>query len=41
MKWLQATADSHTPRVFNNELYVLLSATGELVKVNLNLGNTM
>ena len=24
----------HTPRIFNNELYVLLSATGELIKVN-------
>ena len=24
----------HTPRIFNDELYVLLSATGELVKVN-------
>jgi len=28
----------HTPRLFNNELYVLLSATGELVKINLNNG---
>ena len=25
----------HTPRLFNNDLYVLLSATGELVKINL------
>ena len=24
----------HTPRIYNNELYVLLSATGELVKIN-------
>ena len=24
----------HTPRIFNEELYVLLSATGELAKVN-------
>ena len=24
----------HTPRIFNDELYVLLSATGELAKVN-------
>ena len=29
----------HTPRIFNNELYVLLSATGELVKVNTENGN--
>ena len=29
----------HTPRIFNNELYVLLSATGELVKVNTRNGN--
>lgn len=28
----------HTPRLFNSELYVLLSATGELVKINLNNG---
>ncbi len=28
----------HTPRIFNNDLYVLLSATGELVKINLNTG---
>jgi len=28
----------HTPRLFNNELYVLLSATGELAKINLNTG---
>ncbi|MFI5204387.1 MAG: TIGR03032 family protein [Flavobacteriales bacterium] len=24
----------HSPRLFNNELYVLLSATGELIKIN-------
>jgi uncharacterized protein (TIGR03032 family) len=29
----------HTPRIFNNELYVLLSATGELVKVNTTNGD--
>ena len=29
----------HTPRIFNNELYVLLSAIGELVKVNTNDGS--
>lgn len=29
----------HTPRIFNNELYVLLSATGELVKVNTEDGS--
>lgn len=28
----------HTPRIFNDELYVLLSATGELVKININNG---
>jgi len=28
----------HSPRIFNGELYVLLSATGELVKVNTNTG---
>jgi uncharacterized protein (TIGR03032 family) len=28
----------HTPRIFNNELYALLSATGELIKVNTNNG---
>lgn len=30
----QELAMPHTPRIFNNELYVLLSATGELVKIN-------
>ena len=29
----------HTPRIFNDELYVLLSATGELVKVNTEDGS--
>jgi len=29
----------HSPRIFNNELYVLLSATGELVKINPETGN--
>ena len=28
----------HTPRIFNDELYVLLSATGELAKINTNDG---
>lgn len=28
----------HTPRVFGDDLYVLLSATGELVKININTG---
>lgn len=28
----------HSPRIFNNELYVLLSATGELVKVDVKTG---
>jgi len=29
----------HTPRIFNNELYVLLSATGELAKINTKDGS--
>ncbi|MFK7757745.1 MAG: TIGR03032 family protein [Flavobacteriales bacterium] len=29
----------HSPRIFNGELYVLLSATGELVRVNPKLGS--
>ena len=29
----------HTPRIFNNELYVLLSATGELAKINKENGS--
>lgn len=28
----------HSPRIFNNELYVLLSATGELAKIDVNEG---
>jgi uncharacterized protein (TIGR03032 family) len=28
----------HSPKIFNNELYVLLSATGELVKINPTTG---
>ena len=28
----------HSPRLFNNELYILLSATGELIKVNKEAG---
>jgi len=28
----------HTPRLFDNELYVLLSATGELIKIDINTG---
>jgi uncharacterized protein (TIGR03032 family) len=34
----EGLAMPHTPRIFNNELYVLLSATGELVKINTNNG---
>ena len=30
----EGLAMPHTPRIFNNDLYVLLSAKGELVKVN-------
>ncbi len=29
----------HTPRIFNNELYCLLSATGELVRIDPQSGN--
>lgn len=29
----------HSPRLFNGELYALLSATGELIKVDINTGN--
>ncbi len=29
----------HSPRLYNNELYVLLSATGELAKVNISNGS--
>lgn len=28
----------HSPRMYNNELYALLSATGELIKVNIDSG---
>jgi len=28
----------HSPRLFGDELYVLLSATGELIKININSG---
>ncbi len=31
---LENLAMPHSPRLFNNELYMLLSATGELIKVN-------
>jgi uncharacterized protein (TIGR03032 family) len=31
---LRNLAMPHSPRIYNNELYVLLSATGELIKVN-------
>ena len=34
----QGLAMPHTPRIFNNELYILLSATGELVKINTQEG---
>ena len=36
---VEGLAMPHSPRIFNNELYVLLSATGELVKVDVNSGN--
>ena len=35
----QGLAMPHTPRIFNNQLYVLLSATGELVKIDTETGN--
>ena len=35
---VEGLAMPHSPRIFNNELYVLLSATGELVKVDVNTG---
>ena len=35
---IDGLAMPHSPRIFNNELYVLLSATGELVKVDVNTG---
>lgn len=34
----EGLAMPHTPRIFNNELYVLLSATGELAKINTDNG---
>ena len=34
----QNLAMPHTPRLFNNELYVLLSASGELIKIDVNTG---
>ena len=34
----EGLAMPHSPRLFNNELYVLLSATGELVKVDRETG---
>ena len=34
----EGLAMPHTPRIFNGELYVLLSATGELVKINKETG---
>ena len=30
----EGLAMPHTPRIYNGELYVLLSATGELIKIN-------
>jgi uncharacterized protein (TIGR03032 family) len=35
---IEGLAMPHSPRIFNNELFVLLSATGELVKVNTSTG---
>ena len=35
----QGLAMPHTPRIFNNELYVLQSATGELTKINTKDGS--
>jgi len=34
----EGLAMPHSPRLFNNEVYVLLSATGELVKIDVNSG---
>lgn len=34
----QELAMPHSPRLYNNELYTLLSATGELVKIDLDSG---
>ncbi len=36
---IDGLAMPHSPRIFNNELYVLLSATGELVKINTAKGS--
>lgn len=35
---VEGLAMPHSPRIFNDQLYVLLSATGELVKVDVNSG---
>jgi len=35
----QNLAMPHSPRLFNNNLYVLLSANGELIKIDTNTGN--
>lgn len=35
----EGLAMPHTPRIFNDELYVLLSASGELAKINIKNGN--
>lgn len=35
---LEGLGMPHSPRIFNNELYVLLSAKGELIKVNKEAG---
>jgi len=35
---VEGLAMPHTPRIFNGELYTLLSATGELIKVNREAG---
>lgn len=35
-----ALAMPHSPRLYNNELFVLLSATGELIKIDTNNGKT-
>ncbi|MGB1217913.1 MAG: TIGR03032 family protein, partial [Saprospiraceae bacterium] len=35
---IDGLAMPHTPRIFNGELYALLSATGELIKINIEKG---
>lgn len=35
---IEGLAMPHTPRIFNGELYTLLSATGELIKINKEKG---